>query len=274
MCVVAVDDQALDLMEHRRVRRVRVAAIGAAGHDRAGSAAAWPAWCGSAPGWYGCAAAAARRPARASRKKVSCICRAGCLGGKFSAVKLWKSSSMSGPSATAKPMSAKMAMISSITWLADGCAHAAARAPAASGRCARRRGARRAPRPPAPPMRSRSRLDLALQHVEGLPGLAAALGRQRRPGSSGQLGDPAFLPRAATRTASRAAGRAAAASWARISSLSVPTSASMAISSCWRAGNKKGPARPLSCHPGRRSRSAVRSNSGPRLRPGGRPRRA
>ena len=54
------------------------------------------------------------------KKKVSCISRAGCLGGKFSAVKLWKSSSMSGPSATAKPMSAKMAIISSITCMV-GC---------------------------------------------------------------------------------------------------------------------------------------------------------
>ena len=49
------------------------------------------------------------------RKKVSCISRAGCFGGKLRAVKLWKSSSMSGPSATAKPISAKMAIISSMT---------------------------------------------------------------------------------------------------------------------------------------------------------------
>ena len=54
------------------------------------------------------------------KKKVSCISRAGCFGGKFRAVKLWKSSSMSGPSATAKPRPAKMAIISSITCMV-GC---------------------------------------------------------------------------------------------------------------------------------------------------------
>ena len=36
---------------------------------------------------------------------MSCICRAGCSGGMFRAVKLWKSSSMSGPSAIEKPIS-------------------------------------------------------------------------------------------------------------------------------------------------------------------------
>ena len=70
---VAVDHQAFDLVEHRRVGGVAVRAIGAARHDDAdrrllaagdpGAAAArWPAaWCGSAPGWCGCAAACARR---------------------------------------------------------------------------------------------------------------------------------------------------------------------------------------------------------------------
>ena len=43
--------------------------------------------------------------------------RAGWPGGKLSAVKLWKSSSTSGPSATVKPISAKMAVISSMVWL-------------------------------------------------------------------------------------------------------------------------------------------------------------
>jgi hypothetical protein len=54
------------------------------------------------------------------KKKVSCISRAGCFSGKFRAVKLWKSSSMSGPSATAKPISAKIVVISSITCIV-GC---------------------------------------------------------------------------------------------------------------------------------------------------------
>ncbi len=46
-------------------------------------------------------------------KKVSCMARAGCSGGMFSASKLWNSSSISGPSATAKPICEKMAVISS-----------------------------------------------------------------------------------------------------------------------------------------------------------------
>ena len=61
------------------------------------------------------------------KKKVSCISRAGCLGGKFSAVKLWKSSSMSGPSATEKPMSAKMETISSMVCMVGCTAPLAAR---------------------------------------------------------------------------------------------------------------------------------------------------
>ncbi len=51
------------------------------------------------------------------KKNVSCISRAGWPSGKFSLVKLRSSVSMSGPSATAKPMSAKIAVSSSITWL-------------------------------------------------------------------------------------------------------------------------------------------------------------
>ena len=51
------------------------------------------------------------------KKNVSCISRAGWPSGKFSLVKLVSSSSMSGPSAMEKPMSAKIAVSSSITWL-------------------------------------------------------------------------------------------------------------------------------------------------------------
>ena len=50
-------------------------------------------------------------------KNVSCISRAGWPSGKLSAVKLYQSVSMSGPSAIEKPMSEKIAVISSITWL-------------------------------------------------------------------------------------------------------------------------------------------------------------
>ncbi len=55
--------------------------------------------------------------ASGAKKKVSCISRAGWPTGKFSAVKLCSSSSTSGPSATEKPRSAKIATISSVTWL-------------------------------------------------------------------------------------------------------------------------------------------------------------
>ena len=51
------------------------------------------------------------------KKNVSCMSRAGWLGGKFNMAKLYSSVSMSGPSATAKPMSAKIAVSSSTTWL-------------------------------------------------------------------------------------------------------------------------------------------------------------
>ena len=59
-----------------------------------------------------------REPSAFSGKKnVSCMSRAAWPSGKFSLVKLKSSVSMSGPSATAKPMSAKIAVNSSITWL-------------------------------------------------------------------------------------------------------------------------------------------------------------
>ena len=135
----AVDHQALHLVEHRRVGGVAVAAIDAAGPDDADRRRLVTANCGAptatlaraspAPGsgWCGCAAACARRPRPGFRKKVSCISRAGWRGGKLRPVKLWKSSSMSGPSATAKPISAKMAIISSITCMVGCTAALAAR---------------------------------------------------------------------------------------------------------------------------------------------------
>ena len=51
------------------------------------------------------------------KKNVSCISRAGWPSGKLSAVKLYSLVSMSGPSAILKPMSEKIAVISSHTWL-------------------------------------------------------------------------------------------------------------------------------------------------------------
>ena len=58
-----VDHQALDLVEHRRVGLVGVAAIGAARDDHADRRLLRSAWCGSAPARCACAAACASRPA-------------------------------------------------------------------------------------------------------------------------------------------------------------------------------------------------------------------
>jgi hypothetical protein len=55
---------------------------------------------------------------------------AGCSGGMFSASKLYQSLSTCGPSATEKPMSAKIAVSSSITWLTGWMVPAAAGGPA------------------------------------------------------------------------------------------------------------------------------------------------
>ena len=48
---------------------------------------------------------------------MSCIARAGWFSGMLSAVKLYHWVSISGPSATEKPRSAKISVSSSITWL-------------------------------------------------------------------------------------------------------------------------------------------------------------
>ncbi len=129
--------------------RVTVAAIDAAGADDADrrrpggprtAARRSRRWRGASPapgsGWCGCAAACRSPSAAGFRKKVSCISRAGWRGGKLSAEKLWKSSSMSGPSATPKPISAKMATISSITCMV-GCTEPLRRGGAGSERSSR-----------------------------------------------------------------------------------------------------------------------------------------
>ena len=83
-----VDDQAFDLVEHRRMRLVGVAPIGAARADDADRRLLASASCAPAPGSCGCAKACARPCASGSRKNVSCISRAGWPGGKLSLVKL------------------------------------------------------------------------------------------------------------------------------------------------------------------------------------------
>ena len=108
------DGQPLDLSEGRRVRQVQVvASIDAAGHDdanrrlmrlhvanlhRRGMRAQQRA-----------RRALRRVPAAATpRYSVSCMSRAGCSAGMFSASKQCHSSSTSGPSTTANPMRVKI----------------------------------------------------------------------------------------------------------------------------------------------------------------------
>ncbi len=112
-----IDHQALDLVEHRRMGLVEVGAVGAAGADHADRRLLGAAWCAPAPGSCACAGACARRSRRARGRTCRASRAPGGPGGKLSLVKLKSSLSMSGPSATEKPMSAKMATISSVTWL-------------------------------------------------------------------------------------------------------------------------------------------------------------
>ena len=72
-----VDHQALDLVEHRRVRLVGVAAIGAAGNDDADRRLLRSAWCAPAPATCACAASSREPSGFGLKKNVSCISRAG-----------------------------------------------------------------------------------------------------------------------------------------------------------------------------------------------------
>ena len=154
-------------------------------------------------------------------KKVSWVSRAGWPGGKLSAVKLWKSSSTSGPSATSKPISAKITASSSITWVI-GCSE-----PCGSGRTGRVTSTVSEARAASSALASRSALRAS----------RASLRRVLRPLSAGPITwrssglilpssriisetEP-FLPRADTRTASSAASSAAPSIWLRTSASSV-----------------------------------------------------
>ena len=192
-------------MEHRRVGGVVIAAEGAAGHDDAERRLAAPAWCGSAPARCACAAACAAVRRRGRQIEVSCSCRAGWSGGMLSAVKLWKSSSICGPSATVKPISPKIATTSSMVWLIgwmrpsgsarDRQGHIDALGLEARGQ---RRGVEPAWR------RGDRRLDLVLELVEARrPGRAAPRGRAR-PAPSSARSRCRCRPSAATRTCSSA----------------------------------------------------------------------
>ncbi len=154
------------------------------------------------------------------KKNVSCISRAGWPSGMLSLVKLRSSVSMSGPSATAKPMSAKIAVSSSITWLIGWMR------PASAGRLAHRQR-------DVDGLGGEARVERGvLERVACAPSSAAVTRSLRplmqrallpcaRPAScapsvrSSAETEP-FLPSAATRTASSAASSVAAAMAARI----------------------------------------------------------
>ena len=82
-----VDHQAFDLMEHRRVRLVGIAAIGAAGNDDADRRLLRSAWCAPAPATYGCAAEPRAVRLRREEERVVHLPRR-MVGGKLSLVKL------------------------------------------------------------------------------------------------------------------------------------------------------------------------------------------
>ena len=109
------------------------------------------------------------------------------------AVKLWKSSSISGPSATVKPISPKMATISSMVWLTGWMR------PSASGRggrvtSTRSLGEARVQRGPGEVRLARVEGggDRLLQGVQALAGLAPLLGAEPAEGLH-ELGDLALL---------------------------------------------------------------------------------
>src|SRR5262249_34593132 len=117
-----VDQQPLDLLEHRRVRRIGIVAPVARPrhHDPDGRRRAAQTARLQVGGVLrvtrsctGEVCVRSRGRPESARKKVSCASRAGWSGGKLSPPKLWKSSSTSGPSATENPMETKMSTRSS-----------------------------------------------------------------------------------------------------------------------------------------------------------------
>ena len=178
------------------------------GDPRRAAAACWPAaWCAPAPGWCGCAAACARRPAPGLKKKVSCISRAGCLGGKFRPVKLWKSSSMSGPFGDGEAHLGEDG--DHLVHHLHGRVHralAARRRRAGSGR--RRSAASWASSAAASSAALRAAIgggDAVAQAVDRRALLAPLVRAHARPGTSAGRRSAPVLPSAATRTASSAA---------------------------------------------------------------------
>src|SRR5690606_30953558 len=181
-------------------------------------------------------------------KKVSCISRAGWPSGKLSAVKLCQSVSISGPSAMEKPMSEKMAVISSQTWL-TGWMRPAAVGGAGSGRVtSRRSAARRAASASAPSSPERASTAVAISVLRPLmagPAVLRSSGGMLPSEASSAETDP-FLPRAATRTASSAAASPAAAMAASRSArrVSISWARSGMAAGPQRTGNEKAPRLP------------------------------
>ncbi len=154
-------------------------------------------------------------------KNVSCSCRAGCSGGMFSASKLNQSDSTWGPSATAKPMSAKIAVSSSITWLTGwivprgrGRAGSVTSSHSDRSRSSSAASAR-------PDLRARRAASISSFSTFRLAPAALRASGSILPRVAIRALISPFLPRAAMRTASSADSSAAAATAARYLPLSV-----------------------------------------------------
>ena len=178
---------------------------------------------------------------------MSCISRAGCPSGKLSAVKLYQSVSMSGPSAMVNPMSEKIAVISSQTWLMGWM-----RPVAVVGRVTGRVMSRRSLSSRASSAFARKSLPLAsispptsfLSPLIAGPALFRSSGAMVPSDASNAETEP-FLPSADTRTASSAASSAAAAMAALRSVRRRSISSVRLIFGPWRrAGKQKAPRRP------------------------------
>ena len=170
-------------------------------------------------------------------KKVSCVSRAGWPSGKFSAVKLCQSSSMSGPSATVKPISPNTAAISSNTCMTGCSAPALGRGPAAgTGPPSRSPAALPARRLPALPCgRARRHRRGSSAHSASGRSPCALPGSSCRESSSGRRPCPS-CPSSATRTSSSVARSPAASIAARASFSIVLISDTGVASLCCSSG--------------------------------------
>ena len=169
-------------------------------------------------------------------KNVSCISRAGCPSGKLSAVKLYQSVSISGPSAIEKPMSEKIAVISSITWLIGWIRPSAVGTAAIGSVTSTRSASSRAVSAASARVAAFASISAVTSFFSPLIAAPAALRSSagRAPSVESSAETEPFLPRAATRTASMAASSCALSVAAAISerSWAIWASRDMVLSIC------------------------------------------